>query len=88
MTSTIVHDHAPTGELPAIDDQDTPTAEIERPRGGWIIDDRQPGRHRSGRAGLQHVSAIAGVDLRPRPRPRRRRAAAEVAPPLFGGGAS
>lgn len=68
MTSTIVHDHTPTGELGVINDP-APAANVatDRPRGGWISEDRPSGRHRADRAGLQHVSAIAGVDLRRRP---------------------
>ncbi|MBW0090522.1 hypothetical protein [Pseudonocardia oceani] len=76
MTSLIVHDHSPTGELPTITGQPAAVTDAiargraaipARPRGGWISEDRPSGRHRADRAGSVHVSAIAGVDLRRRP---------------------
>jgi hypothetical protein len=49
----------------------TPDGPVEPRRGGWISDGtRAPGRHRADRAGLQHVSAIEGVDLGRRRMPR------------------
>lgn len=55
MTTTIIHDHTPTGEIPTTR------------RHAWIAEDRPTGRHRAGRGGSVHVTAIAGVDLSRRP---------------------
>jgi hypothetical protein len=75
MTTSIIHDNTPTGEIP------TPTtlrgvldrthaqrqAARDARRHAWIAEDRPTGRHRAGRGGSVHVTAIAGVDLARRP---------------------
>jgi len=74
MTTSILHENPPTGEIPTTppanlrEALDRTHAERERARGGWIPSDTKPsGRHRAGRTGSVHVAAIAGVDLARRP---------------------